>query len=96
MSRRKNFRYKPEERKHITIVGESTSGEQIHECGICKMQWPPSSGFEGRPRFAFQYWMKEHIKCAKGPRHHEEIKCPVPEARGLDSSMPRTDHLLDR
>jgi hypothetical protein len=64
VSRRKNFRFKPGEREHITIVGEE-SGAQIHECGVCKERWPPPEGFKGRARFALQYWMKEHIKCAR-------------------------------
>jgi hypothetical protein len=96
MSRRKNFRYKPGERDHITIVGESSPGNQIHECGICKAQWPPPSGFKGRSRFAFQYWMKEHIKCNTEPRYGEVRECPVPEQRGIDDSMPKAQHMLDR
>ena len=91
----RNFRYKPGERDHITIVGEASPGNQIMGCGICRAQWPPPDGFKGRARFAYQYWMKQHIKCAKagdGP----VVKCPVPEARGIDDSMPKTQHLLDR
>lgn len=97
--RKKNFRFKPGERDHIIFIGEE-SGVQIQECAICGAHWPPPSGYKGRERFAFQYWMKEHIKCAKEPRHGEEIKCPVPEDRGVghgnETTMDRTSHLLDR
>ena len=64
-SRKKNFRYKTGERDHITIVDESPPGNQVYGCGVCEARFPPPEGYEGRARFAFQYWMKEHIKCAK-------------------------------
>jgi len=63
--RKKNFRYKPGERDHITIVGEDDTGRQIHECGVCGGRWSSSYAPKARKRFAFQHWMLQHIKCAK-------------------------------
>ena len=95
MSRFKKF--KPGERKHITIVSGSIESDQVLECGVCKQQWNPLTRKpRGRPRFAKTNWMVRHVKCAYGPRHGEAPKCPVPEARGIDDSMPKTHHMLDR
>ena len=63
--RKKNFRFKPGEREHITIVGEDNNGRQVYGCGVCKGRWSASDAPKSRKRFAFQFWMKEHVKCAK-------------------------------
>lgn len=59
----KNFRFKTGERDHIRIIGEDEEGDQIVACGVCEEKWPPEDGFQGRARFAYMHWMKEHVKC---------------------------------